>query len=247
MTTLSGARAPLKPSALAAFGALALLVLAPAANAQTPVDVGHSPAESPYRDVLWKQGLTVFGGYYAAASDVAGVAPKSGPMFGARYDIRIAGPANFFARVAGVATERRVINPAALPEARDQGLQSLTLALADVGVSLDITGQKSWHNLVPVVAAGLGIGADFESEDVGGYKFGTPFALSLGAGVRYVPGGRFQLRVDVTDHLYQIRYPSTYYQSSAPTVDPVLEPDQKQNTWKHNAALTIGVSYLLGR
>lgn len=258
MTMSSGATAPTVLTAcpratrstllVSTLLVVALAAAAPAAaGAQVTVDVGHTPAESPFRDLLWRQGWSVIGGYYAAASDVAGVAPRSGPMIGARYDIRIAGPANFYARIAGVSSERRVINPAALPEARDQGVQSLTLGLADIGVSLDLTGQKSWNRLVPVVAAGLGIASDFESEDVGGYKFGTPFALSVGAGVRYVPGGRFQLRVDVTDHFYQIRYPSSYYQSSAPTVEPVLEATQKQNVWKHNAALTIGVSYMLGR
>lgn len=255
MTMSSGA---LAPTVLAArpraslftllTAAACLAALAPAAaGAQVTVDVGHTPAESPYRDVLWRQGWSLFGGYFAAGSDVAGVAPQSGPMIGARYDIRIAGPASFYARVAGVSSERRVLNPAALPEARDQGLESLTLGLADIGISLDLTGQKSWHRMVPVVAAGVGIASDFESEDVGGFKFGTPFALSLGAGVRYVPGGRVQLRVDVTDHLYQIRYPRSYYQSSAPTVAPVLEASQKQNIWKNNLALSIGVSYLLGR
>ena len=99
----------------------------------------------------------------------------------------------------------------------------------------------------PTATIAFNTNTDFEGEDIGGYKFGTPFALNVGAGVRFVPGGRFQLRVDVADHLYQIRYPSSYYQSSSPTVDPVLPARQKQNIWKHNAALTIGVSYLLGR
>ena len=254
MTTFPGAsgarpRLPLAPLTLAGLGAgLALAAGVAPVGAQSPtVDVGHPPAQSPYRDVLWKQETTVFSGYFAAASDPAGVAPRSGPMVGVRYDIRLAGPANFYARLAAVNSERTVINPAALPAARDLGTEGGILALADVGIALNVTGQKSWHRLVPVVSAGLGVATDFEGEDVGGYKFGTPFALNFGAGVRYVPGGRFQLRVDVADHLYQIRYPSTYYQTSSPTVDPVLSARQKQNIWKHNVALTIGVSYLLGR
>ncbi|HEY0970591.1 MAG TPA: hypothetical protein VGE02_06410 [Gemmatimonadales bacterium] len=230
--------------ALAAITVMLALGVALPASAQ---DVGYLPEESPYRDIPWRHELTAFSGYYAAAGDPAGVAPRSGPMAGVRYEVRMGGPAQFYARLAGVSSERMVLDPRAEPGERELGTKSLGLFLADVGVSVNVTGQKSWHGLVPVVAGGIGVATDFDSEDVGSYKLGTPFALSLGAGLRWVPGGRFQLRVDLTDHLYQIRYPSTYYQSSATPPTPLLQRSQKDNIWKHNAALTIGASYLLGR
>ena len=49
------------------------------------------------------------------------------------------------------------------------------------------------------------------------YKFGTPFAFSFGGGLRYVPGGRFQLRVDWNDYLYQLKYPTQYYSNTTGT------------------------------
>ena len=62
---------------------LALALAAAPLGAQTPtVDVGHTPAESPYRDVLWKQETTVFSGYYSAASDPAGPMPASTSVTG---------------------------------------------------------------------------------------------------------------------------------------------------------------------
>lgn len=230
-------------AATTALSAFAILAAAPA-GAQ---DVGHLPEQSPYRDIPWRHEITAFGGYYAASSDPAGIAPRSGPMGGVRYDVRIGGPAQFYARISGVSSERTVLDPRAEPEERDLGAKSLGLFIADLGLSLNLTGQKSWNGLVPVVAGGIGIVSDFDSEDIGGYKIGTPFAISVGTGLRWVPGGRFQLRVDVTDHLFQIRYPSTYYQSSATPPTPVLPSTQADNVWKHNAALTIGASYLLGR
>lgn len=226
--------------------ALALLLLA----ASSPVlaqEVGHLPSESPYRDIAYKQELTPFAGYYFAGSDPAGVAPRSGPMFGARYEIRIGGPAQFMARVGHVWSERRVIDPQLPVGSRDVGTSSTSLYLADVGISLNLTGQRSWRGIVPVVSGGAGIATDFASPDVGGFRLGTPFAITLGAGVRWTSGGNWQVRADVADYLYQVKYPPLYFQAPAPNVDPVLPPNSKQNVWKHNAALTLGVSYLFFR
>jgi hypothetical protein len=226
---------------------LAPLALPAAASAARAQDVGFTPAESPYHDVVFRQELTGFAGYYAASEDPVGVAPRSGPMLGVRYEIRLGGPAQFYARAAVASSERTLIDPTKGPDERTVGTDKLALGLLDVGISMNLTGQKSWHHIVPVVAGGLGVATTFQGEDVGGYRFGTPFALTLGGGIRWVPGGRLQVRADITDHLYQIRYPGTYYTPPATGVPAVLEPTQKQNVWKHNAALTLGFSYLFSR
>lgn len=226
--------------------ALALLLLA----ATSPVlaqPVGHLPSESPFRDIEFKQEITPFIGYYSAGEDPAGVAPRSGPMLGARYEIRIGGPAQFYARTAVAFTERNVVNPRLAPGARELGTESVTLGLADVGISLNLTGQRSWRGIVPIVTGGAGIATDFASPDVGGYRLGTPFAITLGAGVRWTSGGNWQVRADVTDYLYQVKYPPLYFQAPAQNVEPVLPPTSEQSVWKHNAALTLGVSYLFFR
>lgn len=216
--------------------------------------VGYEPPASPFVDLEYRQELTAFGGYFAAATDDAGVAPQSGPMVGLRYELRIGGPAQFYARVARVSSERRLVDASAPDStARVTGPSSRGLYFADLGISLNLTGQKSWHGLVPVLSGGLGIGADTDGDADAqtdstqrGYKFGTPFAISFGGGVRWVPGGRLQLRADVTDYFYQIKYPASYF--TAPTgLTPVLGPGVKQNQWKNNLALTLGASYLFFR
>ena len=57
------------------FGFLIFAVALPA-GAQK-VDVGYSPPKSPFRDLEYHQELTLFGGYFGAAKDPAGAAPKS--------------------------------------------------------------------------------------------------------------------------------------------------------------------------
>lgn len=242
------APAPLRPR-LARLARLvrAALLTAAAPAAAAAQDVGYTPEASPFRDVPYRQELTTFGGYFLAGADPAGVAPQSGPMVGARYEIRIGGPAQFYARTAVAFTERDVVNPRLAPGARALGSESVTLGLADVGISLNLTGQRSWRGIVPVVAGGAGIATDFASPDIGGFRLGTPFAITLGAGVRWTSGGNWQVRADVTDYLYQVKYPPLYFQAPASNVDPVLPATAKQNVWKHNAALTLGVSYLFFR
>ena len=229
-------------SALGCCSAAATLLVS-TAHAQ----VGYEPEASPFRDLEYRQELTGFAGWFNAGKDIAGVAPQSGPIVGARYEVRVGGPAQFTARVARVASERRVLDPAKPAAERDLGTESWPLYLGDVSLSINLTGQKSWRRLVPVINGGAGIVSDFEGDaDVGGFQFGTQFAFSFGAGVRFVPGGRFQARVDLSDHLYQVEYPESYRVPASDDTS-VLRNTQALRNWKHNVALTVGASYLFFR
>ncbi|HET6681850.1 MAG TPA: hypothetical protein VFG84_11655 [Gemmatimonadaceae bacterium] len=227
--------------------ALALVAASAAPAARAGAQVGNLPEQSPFRDLEYRQELAFFGGWYKAGRDPARVAPRDGPMFGVRYDLRIGGPAYFTARLAHVSSERTVIDPRLAAPDRVLGEESWSIALADVGIALNLTGMKSWHGLVPVVQGGLGVASDFKGgADAGTWRFGTPFLLTLGAGVKWVSTSRFQIRGDITNNMYQIKYPGLYYQPSADG-SAVLEPDQARSVWKANWAFTLGGSYLFFR
>lgn len=235
-----------EPGALTRRVAACLMMIV-AAAAPARAQVGYEPEASPFRDLEYRQELTGFVGWFNAGDDVAGVAPQGGPIMGARYDVRVGGPAMFSARVARVASDRRVVDPTKPEAERLVGEESWPLYVGDVSLAINLTGQKSWRRLVPVVSGGAGLVSDFESDaDVGGYQFGTQFAFSFGAGVRYVPGGRFQARVDLTDWLYQVEYPESY-RVDASDGTSVIRDSQPLRNWKHNVAITIGASYLFFR
>lgn len=224
----------------------ALFLAAVPAAAQS-VDVGYPPPRSPFRDLEYKHELTLFGGYYNAGEDAAGVAPGSGVMEGIRYELVVGGPAQLVVRLARVNSERKVINPLEPRATRDLGLQSWPVYLTDLGFSLNLTGQRKWHGVVPVVNMGIGLASDLDKEDENDpFNLGTTFAFSLGAGLRIVPGGRFQLRADAGTWMYQYEYPSTYYATTSDNTT-VLEADQARKFWKRNYGLTVGASYLLFR
>jgi len=85
-----------------------------------------------------------------------------------------------------------------------------------------------------------------KKEEADPYRLGTTFAISLAGGLRFVPGGRLQIRADAGTYLYQIKYPSQYYVVASDGT-AVLDIKQAKNFWKRNGAFTLGVSYLLFR
>lgn len=223
------------------LGALALVVTATTARAQ----VGSLPQNSPFRDIEISQELTFFGGHYSAGKEPLNVAPHSGPMFGIRYEKHVGGPAFIMARWSHVNSERFAIDPTKTGTAQQLGKKSVGLNIFDVNLALNLTGQKSFHHIVPVVNVGAGIASCGCNVDPDPYSFGTPFAFSFGGGLRYVPGGRFQLRVDWNDYLYQLKYPAKYYENTGSGA--VAPPNQARSFWKNNGALTVGASLLFFR
>jgi hypothetical protein len=206
--------------------------------------VGYPPARSPYLDLEYAQELTAIGGWFHGHRDAANVGPQSGALTGVHYEWRAGGPAHLIAEIARISSERRLIDPFKTGPARELGTVSRPLYSGDVGLGLSLTGGKSWHRIVPEVSGGLGLMTDFHAApDTGGFRFGTRFALNMGAGVRIVPGGRWQIRGDVKDRLYTLGYPQTYFEvpSGGTAVVPAT---QAKSFWLNNPAFTFGLSYL---
>ena len=230
-----------------ATGIISLGVLAVAGPLEA--QVGYDQARSPYHDVPWQQGLTFVAGWYHATTDPAGVAPRSAPMYGVRYDLQLAGPAQLTVRSAATMSKRQLLDPRQPKATRLLGVVDAPLLFTDVGLTINLTGQRSWYGLVPLVQFGAGIASDLKpASDIGNYKFGgtsgTTFALSFGGGARYVPGGRlnrWEVRGDVTDYLFAIKYPGSYI--STPSTPSVLKMSASNSSWRHNAGLTLGLSY----
>ena len=222
--------------------ALALACITTTASGQ----VGHLPESSPYRDFETKQEFTFFAGHYNAGEDPINIGPNDGPMFGLRYQLHVGGPAFLMARWAHVNTDRNAIDPTKIDPARQLGKKNISLNLYDVSLALNLTGEKSFHHIVPVINVGGGIATCGCSVDQDPYSFGTPFAFSFGAGIKWVPGGRFQLTADWNDYLYQLKYPTEYY-LNPPGGTAAVTGNSSRSFWKNNRALTIGASLLFFR
>jgi hypothetical protein len=224
-------------------GAASALLLPMIASAQ----VGHAPQSSPYRDIEHRQELTWFAGEYLSAKEPAGVAPRNAPMVGMHYEFRMAGPAYLTARLAGIFSERRVIDPTKPIAERDQGLKYTPMIHGDVGFALNLTGAKSWRGLAPTLGGGLGIGAALDGgADIGNYKIGTPFLITLRPGIKFAASGRWQGRIDATNVFHRIKYPESYFLKTGAD-DAVFPPDGKRTIWRRDLGLTIGITRALGK
>lgn len=206
--------------------------------------VGYPPAQSPFTDIETRHTLTTFVGYFSAKRDPAKVAPQSGPIGGFMYEWRASGPVHLGMSLATIGSKRTYLDPARPIASRDLGTQTEPLYAADAFLSLSLTGERSWHHLIPMVGAGVGMVTNAKSADVGGFRFGTRFAFPFGAGVRWAPGGgRFELRTDIKDWMYTIKYPQGYYASSTSGEAAILTGSTPASKWNHNFAMTVGGSY----
>jgi hypothetical protein len=224
------------------FGLVALLAAVPA----TAQMVGHDPASSPYLDLEHKQEISLLFGYLSARHDPAGVAPGSAPMIGARYEINLVGPLGLSADLTRSSSSHTVLNPFLPTATRVVGTTSSPVYSADLALVLDLTGRKSWHHIVPQLRGGLGVVSSSARDDSTGFAFGTPFAFTFGGGLKFEPGGRWGLRADITDRVFKLSYPTSYYTLAADNTS-VLPASTPNSFYTHQAALTVGVSYLFGR
>jgi hypothetical protein len=213
-------------------------------GSQLSAQVGYPPTRSPYVDLEEPQEFTILVGQYHAHRDAADVGPQSGLLLGAHYEWRAAGPLQLIAEVARISSDRNVINPFKAGAARDLGSRSQALYTADFDLGMSLTGGKSWHHLVPEVSGGAGLISDFRAEpDTGGFKFGTRFALNGGAGLRWVPGGKWQVRADIKERMYTLSYPEAFYVAPAGGT-AVIPSSQSKSFWTFNPAFTLGLSRL---
>lgn len=240
---------------------LAIVALGGAASARPAAaqggEVGYPPARSPFADIIYNQSFTVLGGYFHAAKDPAGVAPQSGPMFGLQYDLG-SGPAIFTTRVRTVLSDRTVLDPARPANDRVLGTERRPLTMADLGLTLALTGPRTFHGIVPLIHTGAGVVTNFGGTDPGGFTFGTSFALAYGIGVRYVPSpaARYAFRVDLGNTLYRVRYPASYARLSTgygplyagtPDSSSIIPANAALSRYRNNTAITVGVSYQFHR
>jgi hypothetical protein len=114
-------------------------------------------------------------------------------MVGFRYEVNVGGPAQLVARLSHVRSERQVINPVEPTTGRDLGIQAWPLYLADFGLSLNLTGQRSYRGIVPVIYTGIGLASDLGKEiEEDPYKLGTTFAFSVADDEETQPVGQHE-------------------------------------------------------
>lgn len=179
--------------------------------------VGSTPEKSPFRDVEKRQDVTLLFGTSLGGKDRAGAAPRGGLVGGVRYDIRLGGsPLAFTTVVMRQSATRDILQPGLPLTSRVGATVSQPLYAVDAAFTLLLTGNKSWHSIMPSVTLGVGLVTDNKSvTDSSRFVFGNRFAPVAGFGVKYAPvRSRWTVRADLTNRFYSVPYPSTFRDST---------------------------------
>ena len=203
--------------------------------------VGHLPTASPYEDYKPGQTLSASGGWLAIKRDPAKVAPDATGFVSLRYDIGVGGPAYLFARYTVAPSTRNVFDPSKPAKTRLVNTVSATTSVVDLGLEIALTGQKTWHHLIPSLSGGLGIASDFAKADTGLYRFGTKFSFTYGLGLRYLLRSGYSVRVDATNYIWQYQYPERYFLKAADST-ALLSDTKSRSVWRGNWGVSAGVS-----
>lgn len=225
---------------------LFLLVLA-AAPLRAQV-VGHLPTESPYTDATGRHLVSLYLGYLSSVRDPAGVGPGGSPMLAATYDYDFPSPFYLTTRMAlAPSAEREVLDPLFAGPQRRIGTQREPLLLMDVGLGASLTGEKAWHGISPRVQTGLGYVSSLQPDfDIGQYRFGSKFTLSLGLNIRGVTGRHWEWRADLTRTYFRMSYPSSYTPDGS-TIGSSILPGGTRNPWTGQTFLAFGIARVWGR
>ena len=201
---------------------------------------------SPYRFLEHVQAGGVYGGYISTSEGVLGMGPKSAPTFGVHWGYAISGPVRLTAEAGLTPTTRTVRDTmfvAADSAFRVRGEADMMLLSILANVRLDLTGQRTWHNLQPFVQTGAGAvldlsgSADIEEEipATQRFDFGTSFAGQIGGGVEWYPNTRFSARADARSVLWKLSVPEGFQ------LTPVGS-EFAGSQWEMNVLFALGFS-----
>lgn len=225
-----------------------LVILACTLPALAAAQVGTTPENSPFRDLEKRQELTLFAGPSIGGRDPAGAAPRGGVAIGARYDLLLgASPLAFTASLMRQSATRDVLQPGFPLASRVGRNVSQPLYFIDLGFTLLLTGNRSWHSVTPSLTGGVGLATDNKSfSDSSRFEFGNRFSPMVGLGMKYAPlRSRWTVRADISTHFYSVPYPDTF-RDSTPGIPRIVEFGKK-NAWTRNTMLTVGVVRGFGR
>lgn len=200
---------------------------------------------SPYRFIETRQEAGTFVGYLSTDAGRFGFGPRSAPVAGMRYGIRVNGPIAFEGLASYAPTTRAVVDPNRPEGSRKVGEADVQLALLEASIQFNVVGERTWRGLAPFALAGGGVAFDLagrqeidniiDADDR--FDFGSTFAGHLGAGLRWFPGERWVVRGDTRFTLWQLDTPNGYRRGDR-DLGKVEESE-----WVSGLALTVGVAF----
>ncbi len=213
------------------------LFRSPGANAQT--------ISSPYRFIEGSHDFGVMFGIVQENRGAMGIGPGGGSLLGGRYAIELSGPLALEAAGYLIPTDRVVYDAVPGKGLVPLGNTDTMIGGLDVRMRFSLTGDRTWHGVVPFLMAGGGIAGNLSgpseftaeipaAERVG---FGPSFLGIMGGGTRWIPFQRLTLRVETSLSIWKVETPLGF---SEVKEDLEVFVDQE---WLGVGSLVFGASY----
>jgi hypothetical protein len=219
---------------------LLFLILAGAAIATRPASA--QTISSPFRHLENRQSLTISGGQLFTDRGALGLGPNSKQAAGLNYSIRLGGPFSAEANALYLASTRTVLDTALVAgeSFRTVGSTNLDLAVLTGSIRFDLTGPRTYHNLLPFFIIGGGATVDLSGNSAldsgiapnARFNFGTRFAGQVGAGIEWFASRRVALRFDARDLFWKLKTPKAF-----------VGEDTANSEWVQNYGLSLGLVY----
>ena len=128
------------------------------------------------------------------------------------------------------------------------GISDIDVALLDLRLRLNLTGQRAWRGLQPFIAFGGGVAAPVsvdrplerlsEMPTDEQFAFGTRFAGTVGGGANFHVSNKISFRIEGMMNLWKVKTPVGWL-----TVDADPNGVNPQDEWVSAKSITLGASW----
>ena len=209
--------------------------------------VGHPPDASPYQDIRIRSSVVGVGGLIGGSGGRLNVGPANGPVYGLQYELELSGPTDAFFAITQARLDRVVIDPTLSEATRVTDSVTQSVLFVQGGLSILLTGSKTWHGFAPYLGGslGLGFGSDVP-QDPTELGFSAKFVTGPHIGIRWYPARVLHFRVEGRQLFWQLKYPQSYFNDpiQAPGDPPVLDVESDpESEWTAHPTLILAIGY----
>lgn len=219
----------------------------------SPQEGSGQTISSPYRFVEPKMDLGPFAGWIITDPGSRDLGPQSGPVYGLQFAIRVSDPIQLSAFGGYFNSERNVWDPNPDSPPTFLGIVNQDIVLLSGRIQFNLTGARTWNNLIPYVFGGLGVAMDATSAPIcvlerqniecdlrvdERFDFGNPFMGQIGIGLVWLPTQRIGFRATFNDNLWQLSTPIAWLNP-----EQTLIPAPRAEEWTNNFQFALSISY----
>jgi hypothetical protein len=197
---------------------LLIVAVAPAAAQQESIDSPYRWRESGFRIGLW-------GAYHAANRGNLEYGQGPTPAFGVKSRVRVSAPLNLELGATYGPAKRWVVDPRVETGPAIVDTVSSGWLRLDVGVQVALTGNRTWHGILPygLIGGGWAFGIDEGGSAVFADPALEPFRYRIGGGAPHVylgtgfevfPSEKIGIGFEIRDHLLRQKVPNGFLSSS---------------------------------